>query len=65
MQAIFHLLPDAPKPVAPYSHAVRTTCADAPEDSTARSPASLVRPYTVRGAAGPGRPDLRRLAHRG
>jgi 2-iminobutanoate/2-iminopropanoate deaminase len=22
MQAIFHLLPDAPKPVAPYSHAV-------------------------------------------
>ena len=22
MQPIFHLLPDAPKPVAPYSHAV-------------------------------------------
>jgi reactive intermediate/imine deaminase len=24
MQSIFHLLPDAPKPVAPYSHAVES-----------------------------------------
>ena len=49
MQAIFHLLPDAPKPVAPYSHAVEAgpflfvtgQLATDPEDDSRPLPAGI------------------------
>jgi len=49
MQAIFHLLPDAPKPVAPYSHAVEAgpflfvtgQLATDPEDDSRPIPAGI------------------------
>jgi len=53
MHPIFHLLPDAPKPVAPYSHAVEAgafvfvtgqLATDPDDDSLPIPPASRPRP---------------------